>query len=171
MKLNLFQNFQDQVELYDAPVMNFAETFSSFFWVKKKRDCDSDIWTSHLFWWNLFAIISILFFFAKANGTCWCSRHDFFFWTNFLQSFEWNKDCDSDIWMYNFWMLMLLNTVIVVRLCRIGRQPRCTLLRAAARRSATSSAASDAKKKEERILCSRNFSLADNVIIFKPAFV
>lgn len=95
----------------------------------------------------------------------------FFFWTNFLQSFEWNKDCDSDIWMYNFWMLMLLNTVIVGRLCRIGRQPRCTLLRAAARRSATSSAASDAKKKEERILCSRNFSLADNVIIFKPAFV
>lgn len=37
MKLNLFQNFQDQVELYDAPVMNFAETFSSFFWVKKKE--------------------------------------------------------------------------------------------------------------------------------------
>lgn len=27
------------------------------------------------------------------------------------------------------------------------------------------------EKKEERILCSRNFSLADNVIIFKPAFV
>lgn len=68
------------------------------------------------------------------------------------------------------WMLMLLNTLLGEK-CRIGRRPRCTLLRAAARRSATSSAASDEKKKEERILCSRYCSLADNVITFTPAFV